>query len=165
MKEFLNDLGKCLGHAVEPTESYPFSGKPSADASAESKPSGSGSGQVDIPETAEQQLDPVRQAAKHGYKENAVITPNKTDETWKIVNVVDKLYHVRRMMQGKFVGDTKIVSVFEVVGSWKVNKKKISGPLPSWSVDQNPCSPSESSSWAVDCIKGAIAIALRQESA
>ena len=77
MKEFLNDLGKCLGHAVEPTESYPFSGKPSADASAESKPSGSGSGQVDIPETAEQQLDPVRQAAKHGYKENAVITPTR----------------------------------------------------------------------------------------
>ena len=163
MKEFLNDLGKCLGHVVKPSEAFASSGDPAEDAPEESKSSGSGL-QTDLPETAEQQLDPIRQAKKHGYQQDAVIMPNKTDEMWKITKVVDQTFHVRRLVQGKFSGDEKEVSVIEVVEKWKVNKKKLAGPLPSWDAYQNPCCPSQSAQWAVDCIKGAIALALRQDS-
>lgn len=113
------------------------------------------------PDTVLQLQSPAFQAAKIGFEVEAWVAPKQSDGKvvlWQISTINDEK-GVELTMHGGEV--TKNLSVQELIQEWRVHKGKVTTEMPGYSVDV--CSPLASESWAMDCIKGAVAIALKAE--
>jgi hypothetical protein len=118
---------------------------------------------LQIPETVEQMSDVTFQAQKLGFKSGCIIThkQSETIELWEITNIANSVATLQQHLLPTIGGSSKDVQVSALLSDWRVHKGKVTQHLPGWSANGNTCKPSMSESWAMDEIKGAVAVALR----
>jgi hypothetical protein len=118
---------------------------------------------LQIPETVEQMSDVTFQAQKLGFKSGCIIThkQSETIELWEITKIANSVATLKQHLLPTIGGSSKDVQVSALLSDWRVHKGKVTQHLPGWSANGNTCKPSMSESWAMDEIKGAVAVALR----
>ena len=146
--------------------SWPFAGVAAAGAAQASPKENQPGSSADASESVEQQKDPVFQAGKLGFVIGAMVSPKKGEEIWQIIgtHVVDgeKSFELQQVVNGELTNDKLQVAADAIVVHWRVRKFKLTAPLSGWDPASNVLgSPLCSASWASDCVKGAIALALR----
>ena len=108
-------------------------------------------------ESTEQMKAMEFQAKKPGFVVGSHIVNKQAEqaEVWQLTTADADGAIVNKLVDGH-VADTKTVNWTDIIENWKVHKGKVTAI-----VDIDAGSPLASSSWELDCIKGAIAIALR----
>ena len=108
-------------------------------------------------ESIEQMKDMGFQAHKLGFIVGANLLNKQAEqaEVWQITSVGADCATITKMVEGHAL-NTKQVQWPDIVEHWKVHKGKITSI-----VDLGVGSPVASSAWHLECLKGAVAIALR----
>jgi hypothetical protein len=113
------------------------------------------------PETTEQMQSPTFQAGKIGFVTGAWVSPKRSDgnmDIWQI-NSIDDVAGVK--MTKHAVDTTNTLTVQSLLEEWRLHKGKVTIAMPGY--NPGDCSPAQSEPWAMECIKGAIATALKHE--
>ena len=116
------------------------------------------------PETIDQLHSKLFQIGKSGWQVGAFVQPKDADEvtTWLVKAMTDDGATLEEQRDGH-AGQSKEVSIDDLLKSWRLYKGKVTQLLEGWSFDSNRCSPLSSAAWSYDIVKGCINIAVYEQ--
>ena len=80
---------------------------------------------------------------------------------WVIQKYVGGKVTMQKHAMGATCGEPVDIDADQFLSSWKLYKGAVTAVLPGWSDDKSRGNPLDSTSWKLECAKGAINLALR----
>ena len=159
MQAFMNDVSKASG---QPVDAAAISlAKPAAAV----EPAKHTSVVRRLPESLAQQKSKKFQANKMGFEVGGYVSlkSEKVVSIFKVAAMDDSAAELVLQQDGKDA-EAKTVGINDILTNWRVHRGKVTGMLEGWDCNTNLCSPTSSSQWRLDAVKGAVAMAAQKVS-
>ena len=165
LQVFLQDIAAELGSKVQyimKTHSVDFKWSKQSESTDEQRSEIDGPQDHVARETVEQMQSKSFQACKLGFTQGAHVIEKQAETTsvWRISSIDDETVNLMETIDGKDRA-SKSLPIGQTLKEWRLYKGKVTCRLDGWDYESNSCSPLKSDTWQMECVKGAIAIALR----